>query len=131
MTWVEATDIIIMNGLKPKHFNIETDTELQNMINKWLLQCESLIMGYTKRKTWDNPPEAVKNICMRLCSNMVTLAVQRRDNPIIKVDDWNIRTVSSNIFSNDLKEDLKPYILDSSNSEMIGVLAVTGKDLKK
>jgi hypothetical protein len=60
---------------------------------------------------------------------MIGLAVQKRDSPIIKVNDWTIQTVPSNIFPDELKDDLKPFIKDSSTEpNTIGVLAITGKD---
>jgi hypothetical protein len=58
---------------------------------------------------------------------MVKLAIQNRDSPIIKVNDWTIQTVPTDIFTDDLKDDLKPYIKDSSTEpNSIGVLAITG-----
>jgi hypothetical protein len=60
---------------------------------------------------------------------MVKLAVQNRDSPIIKVNDWTIQTVPTDIFTDDLKSDLKPYIKDSSTEpNSIGVYAITGSD---
>ena len=61
---------------------------------------------------------------------MVSLAVQKRDSPIIKVNDWTIQNVPSDIFTDDLKDDLKPFIKDSSNEpNSIGVLTITGEDV--
>ena len=60
---------------------------------------------------------------------MVSLAIQRRDNPIIKVNDWTIQQVSSDIFTDDLKADLEPFVNDGGNRPgLIGVLAITGCD---
>ena len=60
---------------------------------------------------------------------MVSLAIQKRDNPIIKVNDWTIQGLSSDIFTDDLKDDLKPFIKDSSTEpNSIGVYAITGRD---
>jgi hypothetical protein len=74
--------------------------------------------------------DAMKNVCLRLTSNMVSLAIQKRDNPIIKVNDWTIQGLSSDIFTDDLKEDLAPFVKDSTNEpNAIGVLAITGEDL--
>ena len=76
--------------------------------------------------------DAMKNVCLRLTSNMVSLAIQRRDNPIIKVNDWTIQNVSSDIFTDDLKEDLRPFIKDSSNDySKIDFFAITGEGLDR
>ena len=46
---------------------------------------------------------------------------------IIKVNDWKISTVSSDIFTEDLKRDLEPYKKESSNkSDKIDFFAITG-----
>ena len=100
------------------------------MVSEWILQCQSLIETYTNRTYSDiDVPGAVQNICLRLVSNMVTLSIQRRDSPIIKVNDWTISTVPSDIFTDDLKHDLKPFIKDSSNDySKVGFFAITGDD---
>ena len=60
---------------------------------------------------------------------MVSLAIQKRDSPIVKVNDWTIQNVPSNIFTDDLREDLRPFVKDSSTEpDSIGVLAITGRD---
>ena len=130
--WISVEQVVQVHGLKPKQFNLEkTDTTgLNQRVSDWILQCQSLIETYTNRKyNDDNVPGAVQNICLRLCSNMVTLAIQRRDSPIIKVNDWTIQTVPSDIFTDDLKDDLKPFVKDSSNDySKLGFFAITGKD---
>ena len=132
MMWITADQVINFQGLKPKNLNLEkTDTTgLETLVNDWIRQCQSLIEEYIHRKYLDSDvPAAVQNVLLRLTSNMVTLAIQRRDSPIIKVNDWNITTLSSDIFSDDLKQDLKPFIKDSSNDYgKIGFFAITGED---
>ena len=57
-------------------------------------------------------------------------AIQKRDSPIIKVNEWTIQNVPSDILTDDLKDDLKPFIKDSSTEpDSIGVLAITGEDI--
>lgn len=130
--WITTSSVINFHGLKPKQFNLDKDdtTGLNNMLSDWIRQCQSLIETYTHRTyTPETVIGAVQNILLRLVSNMVTLAIQRRDTPIIKVNDWTIQTVPSDIFTDDLKEDLKPFIKDSSNDySKIGFFAITGKE---
>lgn len=132
MMWIEADQVITFQGLKPKTLNLDKDDTagLETMVSDWIGQCQSLIEQYIHRTyTDDMVPGAVQNILLRLTSNMVTLAIQRRDTPIIKVNDWNIQTVPSDIFTDDLKEDLRPFVKDSSNDYgKIGFFAITGAD---
>lgn len=130
--WISVDDVINFTGLKPKHLNLEKDDteKLEEIVSDWILQSQDLINMYTNRNYTDSTVrDAVRNVCLRLTSNMVTLAIQKRDNPIIKVNDWTIQGLSSDIFTDDLKDDLKPFVKDSSTEpDSIGVLAITGRD---
>lgn len=130
--WITTTSVVNFHGLKPKQFNLEKtdDNGLDNIISEWIIQGQSLINTFCHREyTSVTVTPAVQNVLLRLVSNMCTLAIQRRDTPIIKVNDWNIQTVPSDIFTDDLKEDLKPFIKDSSNDySKIGFFAITGAD---
>ena len=133
MMWISVDNVIAFHGLKPQHLNLDkTDnTGLESIVSDWILQAEDLINIYTNRHYTDETVRpAVQNICLRLTSNMVKLAIQNRDTGIIKVNDWTIQTVPSDIFTDDLKMDLKPFIKDSSNEPgSIGVYAITGEDV--
>ena len=130
--WISVDDVINFHGLKPKHLNLEKDDteKLNEIVSGWISQSEDLINTYTNRHyTDENVRDAVRNVCLRLTSNMVSLAIQKRDSPIIKVNDWTIQNVPSNIFTDDLREDLRPFVKDSSTEpDSIGVLAITGRD---
>jgi len=133
--WITVQQVINFHGLKPQHLNIpkndtDADSKLEAIITDWIVQSQDLINVYTNRNyTSETVRPAVKNVCLRLTSNMVSLAIQKRDNPIIKVNDWTIQNVPSDIFTDELKDDLKPFINDSSNEpNSIGVLAITGND---
>jgi hypothetical protein len=130
--WISVDDVINFHGLKPKHLNLDKDDtqKLAEIVSDWITQSQDLINMYTNRNYTDETVRpAICNICLRLTSNMVRLAVQNRDSPIIKVNDWTIQSVPSDIFTDDLKDDLKPYIKDSSTEpDSIGVLAITGSD---
>jgi hypothetical protein len=134
--WITVDDVIHFHGLKPQHLNLAKDdtTKLNTIISDWISQSESLIKTYCHIKSIEDNDvsDAMKNVCLRLTSNMVSLAIQKRDNPIIKVNDWTIQGLSSDIFTDDLKDDLAPFVKDSSNEpDKIGVLAITGEDLWK
>ena len=128
--WISVDDVINFHGLKPKHLNLEKDdtSKLESIVSGWIEQSQDLINTYTNRNYTDTTVRpSVQNICLRLTANMVNLAIQNRDSPIIKVNDWTVQTVPNDIFTDELKEDLKPFIKDSSTEpDSIGVLAITG-----
>lgn len=124
-------------GVKPKHLNLskEDSSKLDEILEKWIKQSEGLIKSFchnnfTETQYPDGIPDAVQSVCLRLTSNMVALATARRDTPITTVNDWQISIVNMRIFTNDLKEDLKPYVIDkSTKSDRIDLFAITGEDL--
>ena len=134
--WISVDDVVKFHGLKPQHLNIkktdnDADDQLEAIVESWIVQSQDLINMYCNRSyTSSTVRPAIQNICLRLTSNMVRLAVQNRDSPIIKVNDWTIQSVPSDIFTDDLKQDLKPFIKDSSTEpNSIGVYAITGEDV--
>ena len=134
--WISVDDVVKFHGLKPQHLNIkktdsDADDQLEAIVESWIVQSQDLINMYCNRSyTSSTVRPAIQNICLRLTSNMVSLAIQKRDSPIIKVNDWTIQNVPSDIFTDDLKEDLKPFIKDSSTEpNSIGVYAITGEDV--
>ncbi|MBE6508254.1 MAG: hypothetical protein E7Z77_02445 [Methanobrevibacter sp.] len=128
--WIDVDEVKTFTGINPKHLklNDSDETKLNEILEEWILQSESLIKSYTNNQfTEDILPAAVKNVCLRLTANMVALAIERRDTPRTKVTDWTIRVSSSDIFTSDLKEDLEPYVKDYSNkSDKIEFFAITG-----
>jgi len=134
--WISVDNVVHFHGLKPQHLNLDkTDTTLmEEIVTDWILQAESLIKTYCHIKSIDDGDvsDAMRNVCLRLTSNMVSLAIQRRDNPIIKVNDWTIQNVSSDIFTDDLKADLEPFVNDAStNPNKLGIFAITGEGLDR
>ena len=128
---IDVDEVITFCGLKPKNLGLDKDdtAKLNEIVEKWISQSEDLIKQYTYNKFENGVPEAVQNVCLRLTSNMVTLAIQKRDSPIIKVNDWRVTPVSSSIFTDDLKNDLAPFVIDHSTvSDKIDIFAITGGD---
>lgn len=131
--WIDAEEIIEFTGIKPKTFRLEKDDEngLKEIIRKWILQSQGLICSYCNHnfnEEEDEVPPAVQNVCLRLTANMVALAQARKDTPVVKVNDWSIQTVSSDIFTDDLKDDLEPFLHErkSYKSDRIEFFAITG-----
>ena len=120
-------------GLKPQHLKLDkTDTNgLNAIVQEWIKQSESLIISYTHNDFSDGVSDAVKNVCLRLTSNMVALSVARRDTPITQPNDWTVQILSSDIFTQDLKDDLEPYVQQAvtGKSDKVYVYTVTGEDV--
>ena len=123
MSYCTVTDVLNITRTKPKQFGFKDENaeeEFHSLIQEWIKQSESHINSYCKRN-WYNyinengdeiivtVPDAVRNVCMRLTANIIAFSFGRRDNPLKKVDDWNTGVITSTVFTDDLKEDLKPF----------------------
>ena len=128
--WIDIDDVKQFTGIQPKHLKLsaEDDTKLNEILEKWISQSEDMIKSYTNNKFSDEVPDTFKNVCLRLTANMISLAIERRDTPRTIVTDWGTRVSSSKIFTEDLKEDLTPFIKEKSyKSDKVSFYAITGE----
>ena len=128
---VNADDVIKFHGLKPQSLGFEKNEKekLEYLIDEWISESESIIKSYTNNQFKNEVPAAVKNVCKRLTSNMINLAIQNRDSPLIKHNDWNTSIVKNEIFTDGLKADLEPFVIEhSSRSDKVSFYAITGDD---
>lgn len=129
--WINVDDVKQFTGVKPQHLKLANDdiNKLDEILADWICQSMDLIKSYTHNKFKTEVPGAVKNICLRLTSNMIQLAIERRDTPRTIVSDWQIKVSSSEIFTSDLKEDLEPFKIEHSNkSDTVTFFAIHGGD---
>ena len=123
MSYCTVDDVKKMSGVKPEKLGKQykdDESSFNSLIEDWINQAEGLINGYCKRN-WDpiinedeetiqvQVPIAVKNVCIRLTANIIAFYYARKENPIKKVNDFSMTIFSSEVFTDDLKKDLKPY----------------------
>ena len=114
MSYCSVDDVKILSGIKPKNLGLkENETEFNKIINGWIAEAEGYINSYCKRKwegTQDDPiPLVVKSVCTRLVANIIAFHLSRKDNPIRKVNDYTTKIYGSEVFTDDLRQDLKPF----------------------
>lgn len=128
--WIDVDEVKQFTGINSKHLKLssEDDDKLDEILKNWISQSMDLIKSYTNNTFKDSVPDSVKNVCLRLTANMVALAIERRDTPRTIVTDWGTRVSSSQIFTEDLKEDLTPFIKEkkSYKSDKVSFYAITG-----
>lgn len=129
MSYCTVDDVKNVSGVKPERLGNQfkdNESAFNALINEWIAQAEGLINSYCKRNWYpvvENGtttvipvPLAVKNVCIRLVANIIALRYARKENPIKKVNDFSMTIFSSEVFTDDLKEDLKPFIKSSRPS---------------
>ena len=121
MTYCTFEDVVKSTGVKAKQLGFKDDErEFKSLMSEWIQQAESFINSYCKRNWYDytddegnevkvKVPGVVKNGCIRLTSNIIAFYFKRKDDPVRKVNDYQVKVFESDVFTNDLKEDLKPF----------------------
>lgn len=111
MSYCNYEDVMNMSGTSAKKLGFKEDeSEFKAIVHEWILQSESFINSYCHREWEDKDvPKAVKNVCARLTANIIAFNYKRRDNPIRKVNDHSIKVFDSEVFTADLRRDLKPF----------------------
>ena len=123
MSYCTVDEIKNMTGVKPGKLGNqfkEDETAFNNFIGNLISQAESLINSYCKKNWYPvvdsngdttevTVPNAVKNVTIRLVANMIAFIHARKDNPVKKVNDFSMTIFSSEVFTDDLKADLKPF----------------------
>lgn len=110
MSYCTVGDVKKMCGIKPKNLGFKDEEEdFNSLIEDWISQSEGLINSYCNKQWKNEVPKTVKNVCARLVSNMIAFRLSRGENPIKKVNDYTTKIYSSEIFTEDLRRDLKPF----------------------
>lgn len=122
MSYCTYDDVIKMSGTNARKFGYKDQESAFNaLLTEWISQAESFINAYCRRD-WNNytdddgnevtvtVPPAIKNVCTRFVANIIAFNYKRRDDPIRKVTDYSVKVFESDIFTDDLKQDLKPFV---------------------
>ena len=111
--------------------------ELDDILNEWILQASALINDYTSNPLTENDLTeqttkyyVYRNISTRIVANMCALSATYKSHSVVKVNDWSISTVPSEIFPVAMKNELNNYKAETSNnSTSFGVLTVKGRGI--
>lgn len=112
MSYCTVNEVKELTRVKAKNLGYkDKEEDFEALLEEWISQAESLIDSYCRR-TWKNEeeiPDAIKNVTLRLTSNIIAFHYARRDDPVKKVNDFSVKIFSSEIFTEDLRQDLKPF----------------------
>jgi len=134
-------DVKDISRVTHKKIGLDKETEfdkLDTILNKWILEATALINDYTKNPLTETEQQEegtkyylYKNVSSRIVANMCVLAATYKSHSVVKVNDWTIRTVPSEIFPTSMKEELNNYksVTTDSNSRNFGILTVKGSGI--
>lgn len=131
-------DVKDISRVTHKKIGLDKETQadkLDEILEKWILEASALINDYTSNPLTEEELEAegtkyylYRNVSSRIVANMCALAAAYKSHSVVKVNDWTIRTVPSEIFPLAMKEELDNYKSQTSGTSLgFGILAVTGR----
>ncbi|MGQ9543689.1 MAG: hypothetical protein ACUVTM_06375 [Candidatus Bathyarchaeia archaeon] len=112
MVWITASDVKQYSQVKFNMVGFTSDAEYTSWINNILLpRCESIIEDYCGQHFDDESvSETVKTVCVMLASKTLQFIIMNAAGPIIRIEDWKVQTATLEVFSDDLKRLLGPYV---------------------
>jgi hypothetical protein len=118
-------EIIDYTGIEPEQIGKETAEELEEVLLGWLVQAKDLIDADRNRNfhkevqqgVLDDVPPGINNIAMRMASNMVAIAIFRRDTGVVRLNEFEVKMVKDSVFTSDIEKDLSRYAKGSSGDE--------------
>ncbi len=94
-------------GVKPEDLSLNTEEELQHVIESWLLEAKDYIDRNRRRSFDEDTPPMIENIAVRIVANMIGIATQRRTSPIIQTGDFNVQLVEDEVITQSIRSDLR------------------------
>lgn len=138
-TYCTIKDVKDLSRVTPNKIGLEKQEadELDNILGEWILQASALINDYTGNPLTeaDFTNQSTKyyvyrNIATRIVANMCALSATYKSHSVVKVNDWSISTVPSEVFPVAMKNELDNYKAETSNnSTSFGVLTVKGRGI--
>jgi len=110
-------EVLTLTGLKPKDLGLETQQQLDDTITGWLVDIKDFIDTNRNRNYHDEVaqglramvPPGIHQIALRAAGNMAAVAILRRETPIVKQEDFTVRLVDDQVFSEAIRHDLATF----------------------
>jgi hypothetical protein len=69
---------------------------------------QSIRVTYTAG--YSETPEIIRYVVLNICSNIMHAMLQRKINPVMRVDDFTVRMIIPHAFTRELQAALAPYV---------------------
>ena len=98
-------------GIVYTDLNLDNEAALTAMIEEWLAEAKSLI-DYDRNRDYDadgSVPDGIHGIAKRIVGNMASVAVMKRQTPVVMNDDFTNNIATDLVFTESIKRDLRRY----------------------
>ena len=111
-TWATPDDLRdIIGPVNPsKTLNMNSDMEVDQFLSTLIARAQSHVTSYLRRSFEGEPlPDAVKEINLRLASNLYNHALKVRQGPLVQAGEFELQLVDDAVFTDSLRRDLTPF----------------------
>ena len=100
----------ITGAIQPKTLHMTSDGEIDEFLSALIDRARSHVTSYLKRTYEDEPvPAAVKEVTLRLASNLYNHALKVRQGPLVQAGEFEVQLTDDAVFTESLRRDLAPF----------------------
>lgn len=102
--------VIDETGVEPDELDVETQTELEVLLCRWIGECTEVVENYCET-SWDlgSVPEGITRACTMMVSQVVGMARQKRKFAAISPADFDVKKIEGEILTEEVQEILELY----------------------
>ena len=106
-----AADVKVLTGIKFGDLGLASDVALTTWIEARLTEIKTLIDKDRNRSDWTAQGwiEAINGIANRWCAAQISFVMAHRDSPIVRVDDYVVKSPTDNIPGKGILADLRRF----------------------
>lgn len=106
-----AASVITRTGVKPEDLGLDDDTALETFVEDVLDEVTDLLDRKMRKSylTEDTVPAGLDGIANDACADSVRQMVVGRQTPVVRIDDFAVRTITNRVLNADILERLKLY----------------------
>lgn len=127
-------------GVQPDDLGLDDDASLVTFIEELLAEATDLMNRSIRRATnyndEDSIPAGLNGVANDIVTSSLREMVSTRQTPVVRIDDFAVRTVSARVFTPDIQKRLRLYgargvsSIDVTPGDMTGVSdVITAADL--
>jgi hypothetical protein len=121
-----AAAVITRTGVKPEDLGLDDDNALETFVDEVLAEVSELFDRSMRTSYLEGDvPAGLNGVANDAASNSVREMVVTRQTPVVRIDDFAVRTIQSRVLTPDILKRLKLY----SAGQGVGTYDIAQSDL--
>lgn len=107
--YATVDEVKLFAHVKAEDLGFTDEAEFNTFIQSLISYAEKIINDYINTSFGDDMPPTIRFVTIQLCSNILHILLQRKIAPLSQTNEYMIRIVSPEAFTDDLKALLNKY----------------------